>query len=54
MKFQSTTQLPNGRLPLLKKELCFTLEAYLNESVMHLMFHWINYNVYTQPRKAVT
>ena len=54
MKFQSATQLPNGRLPLLKKVLCFTLEADLNESVMHLMFHWINCNVYAQPPKAVT
>ena len=54
IKFQSTTQLPNGRLPLLKQVLCFTLEADLNKSVMDLMLHWINCNVYTQSRKTVT
>ena len=48
IKLQSTTQLPNGRLPLLKQVLCFTLEADLNESIMDLMLHWINCNVYTQ------
>ena len=51
---QSMYQLPNGRLPLLKQVLCFTLEADLNESVMDLILHWINCNVYTQSRKIVT
>ena len=54
IKFQSTTQLPNGRLPLLKQVLCFTLEADLNKSVMDLMLHWINCNVYAQSQKTVT
>ena len=54
IKFQSTTHLPNGRLPLLKQVLCFTLEADLNESVIDLMLHWINCNVYTQSQKTVT
>ena len=54
IKFQSTTQLPNGRLPLLKQVLCFTLEADLNESAMDLMLHWNNCSVYTQSQETVT
>ena len=33
--------------------LCFILEADLNESVMDLMLHRINCDVYTQSRKTV-
>ena len=39
---------------MLKQVLCFTLEADLNESVMDLMLHWINCNVYTQSWKSIT
>ena len=53
-KFQCTTQLPNGRLPLLKQVLCFTLEADLNKSAMDLMLYWNNCSVYTQSHETVT
>ena len=53
IKFQNSTQLPNGRLPLLKQVICFTLEADMNEVVMDLMLHWINCNVSTQSRKTI-